>query len=118
MIAADRDGFVVSPFALMAPRPYGLQRKDRGMLVQHEPMVTIVDAHTRRPVINTKEQTMSKITMAAAFGVGYVVGAKAGRQRYEELSGKAKELWNNPKVQEQAGKVQEQAKNRLPGGAK
>lgn len=61
---------------------------------------------------------MSKITMAAAFGVGYVVGAKAGRQRYEELSGKAKELWNNPKVQEQAGKVQEQAKNRLPGGAK
>ncbi len=61
---------------------------------------------------------MSKITMAAAFGAGYVVGAKAGRQRYEELSAKAKELWSNPKVQEQAGKVQEQAKKRVPGGSK
>ncbi|GAA4884277.1 hypothetical protein [Serinicoccus chungangensis] len=59
---------------------------------------------------------MSKIMMAAAFGAGYVLGAKAGRERYEQLSTKAQELWGHPKVQEQAtrakeqaGKVQEQA---------
>ena len=63
---------------------------------------------------------MSKIMMATAFGAGYVLGAKAGRERYEQLSAKAQELWSHPKVQEQAdkakaqaGKVTEQAKGRL-----
>ena len=63
---------------------------------------------------------MSKIMMATAFGAGYVLGAKAGRERYEQISAKAQELWSHPKVQEQAGKakaqagkVTEQAKGRL-----
>lgn len=60
---------------------------------------------------------MSKITMAAAFGAGYVLGARAGRGRYEELRDKAQELWTNPKVQRQAHKVQEQAKQ-VPGQVK
>lgn len=63
---------------------------------------------------------MSKISMALAFGAGYVFGSKAGRQRYEEITEKAKDLWESPKVQEQldkaqeqAGKAQEQAKSKL-----
>ena len=60
---------------------------------------------------------MSKITMAVAFGAGYVLGARAGRQRYEELRDRAQEFWSNPKVQKQAQKVQEQAKQ-VPGQAK
>lgn len=63
---------------------------------------------------------MSRIMLAAVFGAGYVLGAKAGRQRYDQLSAKAQELWSSPKVQEQAekvkeqaGKVQDQAKDRL-----
>ena len=52
---------------------------------------------------------MSKIMMAAAFGAGYVLGAKAGRERYEQLSTKAQELWGHPKVQEQATRAKEQA---------
>ena len=63
---------------------------------------------------------MSKIMMATAFGAGYVLGARAGRERYEQLSAKAQELWGHPKVQEQAdkakqqaGRVTEQAKGRL-----
>ena len=63
---------------------------------------------------------MSKIMMATAFGAGYVLGARADRERYEQLSAKAQELWGHPKVQEQAdkakaqaGKVTEQAKGRL-----
>ncbi|WP_202864996.1 YtxH domain-containing protein [Serinicoccus sediminis] len=52
---------------------------------------------------------MSKIMMAAAFGAGYVLGAKAGRERYEQLSAKAQELWQHPTVQEKAGQVKEKA---------
>ncbi|MBW8172531.1 hypothetical protein K0651_05630 [Ornithinimicrobium sp. Arc0846-15] len=58
---------------------------------------------------------MSKITMAAAFGAGYVLGSKAGRERYEELRAKAKDVWANPKVQEQIGKASDEAKARVPG---
>ncbi len=42
---------------------------------------------------------MSKLIMAAAAGIGYVFGARAGRERYDALSEKAESLWNNPKVQ-------------------
>lgn len=57
---------------------------------------------------------MSKITLAAAAAIGYVFGTRAGRERYEQISEKASSLWNNPKVQEQAGKAQELAKERAP----
>lgn len=57
---------------------------------------------------------MSKITLAAAAAIGYVFGTRAGRERYEQISEKATSLWNNPKVQEQAGKAQELAKERAP----
>ncbi len=55
---------------------------------------------------------MSKLTMAAAAGIGYVLGARAGRDRYDALSEKAESLWNNPKVQKgvQKGKKQAEAK--------
>lgn len=52
---------------------------------------------------------MSKIMMTAAFGAGYVLGTKAGRERYEQISAKVQKLWGHPKVQEQADKVKEQA---------
>lgn len=57
---------------------------------------------------------MSKLTMAAAAAVGYVLGSRAGRERYEQISEKASSLWNNPKVQEQATKAQDMAKEKGP----
>ncbi len=68
---------------------------------------------------------MSKITMAAALGVGYVLGARAGRDRYREIRARATSLWQSEAVQtqaaraqevakDQAAKVQEAAKDRLP----
>lgn len=38
------------------------------------------------------------ITIAAVGAAGYVLGAKAGRARYEEISGVAKKVWDDPKV--------------------
>jgi hypothetical protein len=68
---------------------------------------------------------VSKISMLVAFGAGYVLGAKAGRERYREIRQKAEDLWRSDTVQQQrenaqqvaktqASKAQEAAKDRLP----
>jgi tryptophan synthase beta subunit len=41
-----------------------------------------------------------KLTLVTAFGAGYVLGAKAGTQRYEQIVGKFRELAGMPAVQE------------------
>lgn len=40
--------------------------------------------------------------LLAAFGIGYVLGARAGRERYDAMVAKAQELWHDPRVQEKA----------------
>lgn len=40
--------------------------------------------------------------------VGYVLGARAGQERYEELRQRSQRLLENPSVQETAGVVQAQ----------
>ncbi len=65
---------------------------------------------------------MGKIKTVVIFAAGYVVGAKAGHQRYEQIKNWAQEMWGKPAVQEQvdnateqAGKLAQEAKERLPG---
>lgn len=43
---------------------------------------------------------MSKILLAAAGAAGYVLGARAGRERYVQIADQAQKLWANPKVQQ------------------
>ncbi|AXA95515.1 hypothetical protein [Microbacterium sp. PM5] len=38
------------------------------------------------------------LTAAIAGGVGYVLGARAGRARYREISAAAKQLWDDPSL--------------------
>lgn len=45
----------------------------------------------------------------AGMGVGYVLGSRAGRARYEQLVGAARRVADNATVQEAAGLVQAQA---------
>lgn len=56
---------------------------------------------------------MSKLTMLAAAGAGYVLGARAGRQRYEQIAASTRKVMRNPKVQsarrQAQGAVAEQA---------
>ena len=40
--------------------------------------------------------------LLAAFGIGYVLGARAGRERYDAMVAKAQGLWHDPRVQEKA----------------
>lgn len=46
-----------------------------------------------------------KLTLAAAAGAGYVLGAKAGTQRYEQIVAKAREIAGMPAVQNAASTV-------------
>lgn len=52
---------------------------------------------------------MRKGTFLAGFGAGYVLGARAGRQRYEQIMMQVNKLRENPKVQEQVGMLQMRA---------
>ncbi|MFI5528492.1 hypothetical protein ACIA8O_08010 [Kitasatospora sp. NPDC051853] len=52
---------------------------------------------------------MWKLTFVVGVGVGYVLGSKAGRERYEQLAGAARQVAQNPKVQDVAGKARQQA---------
>ena len=42
---------------------------------------------------------MSKISLLAAAAAGYVLGARAGRQRYEQIAAGARKVARNPRVQ-------------------
>lgn len=52
---------------------------------------------------------MSKLTLAAAFAAGYVVGAKAGRERYEQIRAGAQKVAEHPQVQSATDTVKEKA---------
>lgn len=58
-----------------------------------------------------------KLWFLSGVAVGFVVGARAGREKYEQLVASARRLWDHPTVQEAAGVVQAQA-NRLYAGGK
>jgi hypothetical protein len=55
-----------------------------------------------------------KILFLAGLGVGYVLGTRAGRERYEEIKAAAKNLWNAPVVQKQVDNVQDFVKDKAP----
>lgn len=56
---------------------------------------------------------MAKLKMLVAFGAGYVLGSRAGRERYDQIVEKAQGAWRDPRVQRKAhqaqGVVQEKA---------
>jgi hypothetical protein len=57
---------------------------------------------------------MKKLTAIVVGGIGYVLGARAGRQRYEQIRSAALKLKNNPKVQETARQAAQTAKEAAP----
>lgn len=55
-----------------------------------------------------------KILFLAGLGVGYVLGTRAGRERYEQIKAAASNLWNAPVVQKRVDDVQEFVKDKAP----
>lgn len=58
-----------------------------------------------------------RVTFAAGVAVGYVLGARAGRERYEQIKRAARRFADSPSVQAAAGVVQQQAAG-LAGAAR
>lgn len=52
-----------------------------------------------------------RITFIAGLAIGYVLGAKAGRERYEQLARTARRIAEHPALQETAGVVGAQVSN-------
>jgi hypothetical protein len=50
-----------------------------------------------------------KLTFAVGFAAGYTLGAKAGRERYEQIMRSVRGLAESPTVQSAAGVLQAQA---------
>ncbi|MDX6327368.1 MAG: hypothetical protein QOK15_3722 [Nocardioidaceae bacterium] len=57
---------------------------------------------------------MRKMTALVAGGIGYVLGARAGRERYEQIVGFAQRVKSNPKVQQTARQAAGAAKDAAP----
>jgi hypothetical protein len=57
---------------------------------------------------------MKKYTALLLIGIGYVLGARAGRERYEQIKGFASRVQSNPTVQQTASKAADVAKDKAP----
>ena len=57
---------------------------------------------------------MGKLKILLLIGIGYVLGAKAGRARYEQIKNRAQQFASNPTVQNAAGKAQETVRQQAP----
>lgn len=55
-----------------------------------------------------------KILILTGMAVGYVLGARAGRERYEDIKSAANRLWNDPRVQTKVEAAEDFAKDKAP----
>ena len=52
-----------------------------------------------------------KVGLVIGLAAGYVLGSRAGRERYEQIKAQAEKVWNLEPVQEQVEKAKEFAKS-------
>ena len=50
-----------------------------------------------------------RVVFLAGLGIGFVIGTRAGRERYEQMRRLARKVADNPSVQQAAGALQAQA---------
>jgi hypothetical protein len=55
-----------------------------------------------------------KLPFLLGLAIGYVLGTRAGRKRYEQIKRVASRLWNDPRVQHQVKQAEEFAKDKAP----
>ncbi len=55
-----------------------------------------------------------KIMFLVGLGVGYVLGTKAGRERYEQIRSRAKDVWESEPVRRQVDRAGDFVRERAP----
>jgi len=57
---------------------------------------------------------MKKLLILVAGGIGYVLGTRAGRERYEQMRNTVNKVKDDPRVQEKAHQAADLAKEKAP----
>jgi hypothetical protein len=57
---------------------------------------------------------MGKLSFLAGAAVGYVLGAKAGRKRYEQITSRANQAWSSEPVQTKVDTARQAVKKQAP----
>jgi hypothetical protein len=57
---------------------------------------------------------IKRLPLLIAGGIGYVLGAKAGRERYDQLEAAFSKVKNDPRVQEKTEQAADFAKEKAP----
>ena len=57
---------------------------------------------------------MKKMMLLVALGIGYVLGTRAGRERYDQIMSMVNRVKNDPRVQEKAHQAVDVAKEQAP----
>ena len=57
---------------------------------------------------------IKRLPLLIAGGIGYVLGAKAGRERYEQMRSAFDKVKNDPRVQEKTQQAADLAKEKAP----
>ena len=78
-----------------------------GPLIAPRPGATGSVSSTRP--VGVLEVSMAKLSFLAGFGAGYVLGAKAGRERYEQIRRAWEHAKDDPRLQGVAGMAQARA---------
>lgn len=60
---------------------------------------------------------MKKTSFLVGFAAGYTLGAKAGRERYDQIVDKANEVMGNPRVQAATQQVTDTVREKAPAMA-
>ncbi|MCU1580212.1 MAG: YtxH protein [Rhodoglobus sp.] len=55
-----------------------------------------------------------KILLVVGVGIGYVLGTRAGREKYDKMKAAVEKLWNDPRVQKQVDNAQDFVKDKAP----
>jgi len=55
-----------------------------------------------------------KILLVVGIGVGYVLGTRAGRERYDQMKAAVDRFWADPRVKKQVDTAQEYVKDKAP----
>jgi tripartite-type tricarboxylate transporter receptor subunit TctC len=55
-----------------------------------------------------------KVLLVVGLAVGYVLGTRAGREKYDQMVAQARKLWNDPRVQKQVKNAEQFAKDKAP----
>ncbi len=55
---------------------------------------------------------MGKLSILLGCGIGYVLGARAGRERYDQIEEQARRVWKDPRVQKRKAEAQDVARQK------